>query len=369
MRNHRLKSIYDFYTSDLSYNELQKLIRKEAPNVLNFYLDAAKKPDNQNNLVRYFLFAKNIFLAFLFKLNPLRRLIYSIALFLFVWGFINAYWSWVFFSFITINILLAFEVAEKLTAKGELEIAKKIQEGLLPTSPPINKKLDISFFAETAREVGGDYLDFITNGEADKSFMFLGDISGKGMAAAIYMVQVRAIIHHLASKEDSIENILIELNKVLCNIFSKNYFFTANAALIKEETITFCRAGHLPTFFYQSSSKTCTRLVPSGIGLGLTSLDLFSTALKSHTLKLEPGDILTFISDGVTETMNQYNQEFGEEKLQKILMANSHKSSKEIQNSILINLNAFRGDNEPNDDISIIVIKAQESINSPLNIN
>lgn len=359
MRNNRLRSIYNFYTGDLSYDELRKLINKEAPSVLKFYLSEAKQPDkNRNVLIRYIAFAKNLFLAFLFKLNPLRRLVYSILLFIFFWGFLNSFWYWVFFAFAGVNLLLAFEVAEKLTAKGELEIARNIQEGLIPKAPPEIPSLDISFYAETAKDVGGDYLDFIPNGVPEKSLMFIGDISGKGMAAAIYMVQVRAIIHQIIQSESQLIPILTQLNKVLCKIFTKNYFFTVNAAILEKNNITFCRAGHLPTLYYRKETNSCTRLTPSGMGLGLTDTDLFSATLQTESVSLNSGDILLFYSDGVSETMNAQNKEFGEDKLERIIVANSHKSASDIERAILINLNAYRGYSDPNDDISIVLIKS-----------
>lgn len=359
MRNNRLRNIYNFYTDDLSYDELRKLINKEAPSVLKFYLSETKQPDKHTNpLVRYFVFGKNLFLAFLFKLNPLRRLIYSILLFIFIWGFLNSLWYWVSFSFVGINLLLAFEVAEKLTAKGELELAKNIQEGLIPKNPPDIPSLDISFYAETAKDVGGDYLDFIPNCNSDKYFMFIGDISGKGMAAALYMIQVRALIHHIIQSESDLIHILTKLNNVLCEIFSKNYFFTVNAAILENNNITFCRAGHLPALCFSKENNSCSRLTPPGIGLGLTDSDLFQSTLQTESLTLKSGDILIFFSDGVTETMNTLNQEFGDTKLEKIILANSHKKASEIKNAILVNLNAFRGYPDPDDDISIVVIKA-----------
>jgi len=359
LRNNHFRSIYNFYTGDLSYDELRKLINKEAPSVLKFYLSEAKQPDkNRHAIIRYVAFAKNLFFAFLFKLNPLRRLIYSILLFIFFWGFINSFGYWVFFAFAGLNLLLAFEVAEKLTAKGELEIAKNIQESLMPKAPPEIPPLDISFYAETAKDVGGDYLDFISNGVPGKSLMFLGDISGKGMAAALYMVQVRAIIHQIVQSESDLITILTQLNKVLCKIFTKNYFFTANAAILEKNNITFCRAGHLPALYYCKETGSCSRLTPSGMGLGLTDSDLFSSSLKTESVTLNSGDILIFFSDGVSETMNRDNKEFGEDKLEKIVIANSHKSSSDIESAILINLNAFRGYSDPNDDISLVILKS-----------
>jgi len=353
----KLKSIYDFYTAELTYFEIEKLIRREAPGVLDFYLSSMKKPDNSKNFItRGWLFFRNLFIAFLLKLTPLRRILYTLILFFFLYGYWIGSWNWAFITFCLLNLLLAFEVADKLTAKSELELARQIQESLIPKSPPQIEDIDIACYSESAKEVGGDYLDFITSNE--KTHIIIGDISGKGMAAAIYMVQVRAILHHLIDTCSNLKEILSVLNRNLYRIFRRDYFFTANIAELNgNKELKLCRAGHQPALHFSFEKKRCDFLIPRGMGLGLTDKSIFDTSMQEETVKLEPGDVVVFYTDGLTETMNEFKIEFGEDRLKNIICSSAGKTALQIQSRILMEVNRFNNLN-PDDDLSIIVIKA-----------
>lgn len=352
----RLKSIYDFYTAELTYHEIEKLIRREAPGVLDFYLSSMKKPDNSKNIImRSWLFIRNLFIAFLLKLTPLRRILYTLILFFFLIGYWNGNWDWALLSFVLLNLLLAFEVADKLTAKSELELARQIQESLIPQNPPQIDDIDIACYSESAKEVGGDYLDFISSNE--KTHIVIGDISGKGMAAAIYMVQVRAILHHLIDTCTNLKDVLSILNRNLYRIFRRDYFFTANVAeLNNNKELRLFRAGHQPVLYYNHQKKVCDFVIPRGMGLGLTDKSIFDDSMQEEVIKLNSGDILVFYTDGLTETMNEYKIEFGDERLKNIVCSNSNKTALQIQNKILMEVNRFNRLN-PDDDLSIIILK------------
>ena len=357
MAKKRIKRIYDFYASNLRYSDFEKLINQEATTVFSFYLENSEnKDEKKNSNLRYLYLIKNVFLAFLVRLSPIRRLIYSLAIILFIWGYFNGFNSWLILSFVIINLLLFFEVAEKLTATEELDIAKNIQENLLPKQVPKIENLDISFYSETAKNVGGDYLDIISSDE--KNLFFVGDISGKGMGAALYMVQVRALIHYIIGKNESLFTSLTELNSILCKTFEKKYFFTLSAVSIKNNSVDIYRAGHLPIIYYSAKEKKSTKIIPSGIGLGLTDSKIFSNSLKKHKIGLEENDILVIYSDGLTETMNIEKSEFGEERLIKVIELAAQRDSEGIKKAILANIQLFRGNCEPYDDVSVVIIKA-----------
>ncbi len=207
-----IKRIFDLYTSDLSYQEIEKLVKREANEVYEFFKADIPKPDpTRSKLYRSFVFIKSLFNAFIMKLNPARRIFYLISIFFFFVGYSQPNNMYLFMSFIILNLLIAFELADKLLAKGELEVARKIQSDLIPKHAAQINGYEISTFYEPAREVGGDYFDVIETPE--RTFVVVGDVSGKGMAAALYMVRVQSILYMLIENYTDLKEIMINLDK------------------------------------------------------------------------------------------------------------------------------------------------------------
>ncbi|MHB8580978.1 MAG: PP2C family protein-serine/threonine phosphatase [Ignavibacteriaceae bacterium] len=357
----RIQRLYQFYASDLSIKEIEKLIKRDLPELYDFYASRMKQPEKpKNSLSGIIYFIKNLFLEFLNQLTPVRRVIYSVALIFFVFAIINDNWNLIIYSFLILNLLLAFELADKLTAKNELAVAREIQNSLMPKSPPKNNYFEISACYEPAKEVGGDYYDFINyDSEPDKIFIAIGDISGKGMAAAIYMVQVQTILRNIAGECTSPKSILTNLNKKLKNILSTGSFFTISLASMNSNgTLHLCRAGHLPLIHFRNKSNDCVDIIPSGIGIGLTQSEIFSNSLEQVEISAECGDVLVFFTDGVVESMNGNMNEYGIGRLKNIIIQNAHKNAKEIQQAILDSVKLFQDIHPANDDLTMIIMKA-----------
>ena len=249
-------------------------------------------------------------------------------------------------------------MADKITAKDELDVARRIQTQLLPKNAPVNADYDIVFFTETAREVGGDFCNFIPGTGANASLkVLIADISGKGMAAALYMVQVHTIMQSLKQVED-IKKYLVDLNEKLTPILPAQVFLTSSIIeLSNNSELLICRAGHLPILYYSTASRTCTKIVPRGLGIGLTPNSLFANNLEIKQLQPVKGDVIVLYTDGLIEAMNQYKKEFGEERLEKIVCANAELDAFDIQNMILKGIAGFRGGAAPHDDMTLIVMK------------
>ena len=356
----KVKRNYKIFTSELSSGEIERLIKSDAPSIFQFYTQDIEKPsDKKNRLIRGIVLLKNLFIAFLKKLTPARRVVYLIALYFFIEGLVSLRPIYLFGGFALLNILLAFELADKITAKDELEIARTIQLGLMPKNAPKHPHYDLAFFNETAREVGGDFYDFLQqDGQSDSMTVAIGDISGKGMAAALHMVQVQAIMHSFNGSFD-LKDMLIEMNKKMNSILPSKIFFTITLAeLANNGAIRLCRAGHLPVIHYSSKTKKCQDIVPHGIGIGLTENETFAKCLEETTIKPEPGDVMVFYSDGLTETMNKDKEEFGENLLKQLIPPVSDEPAQKIQEHILTGIANFRGLTPPHDDLTLIVMKA-----------
>jgi serine phosphatase RsbU (regulator of sigma subunit) len=357
----RLNRLYNFYTSDLSFKEIEKLIKRDIPELYNFYVRKMKDTTDPKNTPRkFFKFLRALFIEFLQQLTPVRRLLYTISLFLFIYGFISEQYHLSFIGFILINLLLAFELADKLVAKDELAIAREVQIGLMPKEAPQNKFYDISCYSEAAREVGGDYFDFITN-ETSPGMIYavIGDISGKGMAAALHMAQVQAVLHNLINYYNSPREILILLNENFIKIFKKGSFFTTILACIEPDgSILFSRAGHTPLLHYNKKEHRCCNVIPRGMGIGLSRNSIFENSLEEIKIHPETGDIIIFYTDGVVEAMNDYMQQYGEDMLMNVILKNADKSAKKLQELILENISEFTGSSPAHDDLTLIVMKA-----------
>lgn len=356
-----IKRMFDLYTSELSFNEIERLIKKESTAVYEFYkTEIPALVPNQNKFARAIIFTRSLFNAFLLKLSAARRVFYLSALLIFIVGLIVNNQAYLIFSYLIINILLAFELADKLVVKDDLELAKKIQTSLMPEVSPENEHYTITAYCEAAQDVGGDYFDLIESEKLEKTFIVIGDISGKGMAAALYMVRVQAIVHFLIETHSDVKEIIIELKKYFAKKLKREYFLTITIASIDNNgKVKFCRAGHTPVLHYKKSKNEFASLNPKGIGIGLNDKGMFEKTLTEETIVTEKDDILFFYTDGVTEMMNINKLQFGEERIKRIIMENADKSAEEIKERILQTIKRFQADAPVNDDLTLILLKAK----------
>lgn len=358
----KIKRLYNFYTSDLSLKDVENLVRKDVPELYDFYKNKMQKPDKtRNKLYEAILFTKNLIVEFLEQLTPIRRLLFTVSVIIFVLSYFNNDWQWAAISFFLLCLLLAFELADKLIAKDELDIARDIQRSLMPLAAPENHFFDISGISENAKEVGGDYYDFIkSQNSTEKLFVIIGDISGKGMAAALHMVQMRSILHQLVYEHHTPKEILSNLNKTLKRIFKPGTFFTVCISLINPDgSIIFTRAGHLPILIYSKEKDEFITIIPRGIAVGLSDKNVFDKSLEQICYKPLEGDIITLYTDGVIETRDGYNNEYGENRLKNIIKMNKDKSAEEIKEAISGNISYFRGDSPVFDDVTLVVLKTK----------
>jgi len=354
-----IKKVYNFYSRDLTSTELERLILKETPTRYKYFVRSIDKtPPHKNKIVESFTFIRNFTLAFLTKLSPVIRIIYSAAILIFIYALVISQWDWAILSFLIVNLLLLFEVADKLTARDELEVARDVQTNLIPLNAPENNEFEVVCHYETAREVGGDFIDFIT--KPDGSYLItIGDVSGKGMSAALYMMQVRLLLRHLTEFFDNPKCILSSLNKNIFKHIKKGLYFSVTLADIRGRNLKICRAGHTPLLHYDSIDRTCSEIKQKGMALGLSNGNMFEGSLEEYELKPNANDILIFYSDGLTETMNTVRNEFGLDRIKDIVVLNSHKSASEIKTAIVDEVNRFRGYAEVHDDLTMIILKAK----------
>lgn len=245
---------------------------------------------------------------------------------------------------------------EKQHLERDLDNARKVQESLLPKSIPSIKDLCISGKMIPAQHVGGDYFDVIKVND-DEIFAIVGDVSGKGLSAALYMSKLQTMIRLYCIEGRSPKEILTEVNKRISVEMDRNHFVTVGLALfnLKNHSVKLCRAGHLPFLFIHDSKVQIIQ--PSGIGIGLDRKEAFQPSLIEEEIQLSKDDILILLSDGVTEAMNKKNEMYGMERLINLLHSSSHLDCISLQDKILNDLQLFTENRPQHDDITLLVIK------------
>lgn len=254
------------------------------------------------------------------------------------------------------NARLYQEEAIKIKMDRELEVARKIQEGLLPTEIPKIRNIDTAGIMIPAMQIGGDYYDLIKVSDT-QMFVIVGDVSGKGLSASFYMSKLQTMIQLFCAESKSPKEVLIELNQKLAGNMEKQWFITLSIAFvdIAKRSIKICRAGHTPTIKF--SQGVINYLTPNGMGVGLEYGPLFEQSLEEIEVPLSPQDIFVFTSDGINEAMNEENELFGYDEITNLLKEKSSLSSEDIVNNTIYSLEKFRGLKEPNDDITLVVLK------------
>ncbi len=254
------------------------------------------------------------------------------------------------------NARLYESEAEKLKMERDLSLARRIQQGLLPKCLPFIKGLDICGEMIPAMQVGGDYYDLIEVSDS-KIFVVVGDVSGKGLAASLYMTKLQTMIQLACSENKSPKEILTEINQKFYASIDRNSFVTITLALFdtQKNKVTFCRAGHMPVLTADNGSVNSYRT--QGIGVGLEKGIIFEKTLIEEEVTLKHGQIFAFFSDGITEAMNEKLDLFGEEKLSGLLKGKTKSTASDIMNDIWSEVKIFRGKAEQNDDMTMVIVK------------
>jgi len=260
------------------------------------------------------------------------------------------------------NSFLYEELAEQERLKHELAIARRIQLASLPQQTPQVDGLDIAGISIPATEVGGDYFDYL-NGTPNEIRVIVGDVSGKGTSAALYMSKVQGILRSLHGFGLSPKELFIRANHLLCQDLERKSFVTSLGADFDAASrqLVFARAGHLPLFHYAAKTKHVEKITPKGLGLGLDHHGVFATELEEKTVQYETGDVFLFVTDGVTEAQSNGGKEFGEENVAKILETSSALNATKIRDGVINAVQQFAGNHDQHDDLTVVVVKAVDN--------
>jgi serine phosphatase RsbU (regulator of sigma subunit) len=254
------------------------------------------------------------------------------------------------------NSSLIRESIQKERMERELQVAHEMQRSLLPQNLPSSPLFEIAAQSIPAYEVGGDYYDVLPLGEKRLGFL-VGDVSGKGVSAALYMAQVKGIFQSLSSESVSTRDILIRMNTPLCHSMERKSFISLLYAVLDTEggMLSFSRAGHCPLLHVRDGNAAYLR--PEGMALGLDATDRFASSLQEETLQLETGDLVVMYSDGVTETRDRNDEEFEYGRLADCVLAHREDSADEVLHAILDSVKSYSDKEEADDDVTVLVLR------------
>jgi sigma-B regulation protein RsbU (phosphoserine phosphatase) len=260
------------------------------------------------------------------------------------------------------------QAAEKKRLEEELRIAHEIQMSLLPQGPLVMAGLSVTALCVPAREVGGDYYDFLPLDD-HRVGVLIADVSGKGTSAALYMAELKGLVLSLSEIHTSPREMLIVLNRIIANHLDARSFITMTYAVVdlRARTITYARAGHTPLIYVPGTCadggpRQVQILVPDGmvVGLKLDNGEMFARHLVEETIPLQPGDLYLLFTDGISEAMNARDDLFGESRLGRLVETHAHLPSEELRERVLRDIAAFVGDAPQHDDMTMILLKIDE---------
>ncbi len=254
------------------------------------------------------------------------------------------------------KVLLYQETLDQTKIQAEMELAKRVQLDLLPHELPRVAGLDIFAYSRPASQVGGDFYDFIC--QPDRPFTFsIGDVSGKGLSAALLMTMARSAIHSKAQfmPEPTPEVVIRQSNEDLYNDFTQvGVFATAFVGQFNsfEQTITYANAGHSPVV-YRAHDRPSILLIADSTAIGI----LPTSFCKNQEVSLQPGELLIAMTDGFSEARNPADEMFGYERLLYLVDKLADKSAREIADALFDTIDRFGSGCPQDDDQTLVILK------------
>jgi sigma-B regulation protein RsbU (phosphoserine phosphatase) len=261
-------------------------------------------------------------------------------------------------AFALYNAIIYSEAGEKKRLDHDLEIARDIQRVLLPTEPPSVNGFEISGISIPARQVSGEYFDYIKIDD-ERLGVAIADVSGKGVPASLIMAICRSVLRSEATKNPSPADVLQKVNRQLYPDIKEDMFISM-AYLVLDHArngVMLARAGHDAPLLYKRASKTVEKLKPPGMVVGIDSGNVFERITNDFNVPIERGDCLLLYTDGVTEALDSAGDEFGIERMIESVQASAGKSAQAMITSVIEDVRNFAGTTPQHDDITLIALR------------
>jgi sigma-B regulation protein RsbU (phosphoserine phosphatase) len=380
----RAREWFHTYTRDLSRDDFERLFTHDTRNAYDYFArgldedELAALPWWRRILVR----ARQVFVAFTLRLTPARRWLYFSAVIIALLGLIRLFqgfarvavplgipffqiavplpvWaegtSALILSLVLLNLLVLLEVADRLSLKGELEVAREIQLALLPRGLYAVGDVQISGLTKPANTVGGDFYDVLPQPDG-RIVLTLGDVAGKGSPAALLMALFLASLRTLVEEKLEPSDLVARLNVQVCRHSPASRFITLVYAVYDPASghLTYVNAGQNPPLLRRASGRY-DRLAATSVALGLFEHSTFSAA----ETRLDPGDLLVLYSDGITEAEDPSGEPLEESGLELVVERHASESVSAIATAVITAVEGHARRPRFGDDLTILVIKRE----------
>jgi sigma-B regulation protein RsbU (phosphoserine phosphatase) len=261
-------------------------------------------------------------------------------------------------AFALYNAIIYSEANEKKRLDHDLQIARDIQRILLPSKPPPIEGFDIAGVNFPARQVSGDYYDYIKVDD-DRLGVVIADVSGKGVPASLIMAICRSVLRAEARLARSPAEVLRKVNRQLYPDIKEDMFISMAYVILdhKNDHVTLSRGGHDAPLLYRAATGEVEVLKPPGMALGIDSGDVFDRITGDLSVPLERNDCLVLYTDGVTEALNANGDEFGPERMTESLRASATEGAQGVIDRLTADVRNFAGGHPQHDDITLIVVR------------
>jgi sigma-B regulation protein RsbU (phosphoserine phosphatase) len=370
---------------DVTAEDLQRLLTHDTRDAYRFFSRGLDEDAlaNQPWWRRLFVRVRQVFTAFTLKLSPARRSLYLISLVVALIGVLKLYRGWsvvsvpfgtpffnigvlapqwadgtfaLLISLILVNLLVLLEVADRLSLKGELEVAREIQLAMLPTGTYAAGDAEICGVTRPANTVGGDFYDVLplVDDPDGRVIITIGDVAGKGSPAALLMALLLAVLRTLVDEKLEARALVARLNTQICRHSPSSRFITLFYGLYTPSTgaLTYVNAGQNPPLL-RRADQTMERLGATGIALGMFD----GSTYQAIDTTVGPGDLLLLYSDGITEAENPAGQPFEEAGLERFIAARGGESPAALAPAILQAVEAHARDSRFVDDLTVLILK------------
>ncbi|MGD1044946.1 MAG: PP2C family protein-serine/threonine phosphatase [Bacteroidota bacterium] len=364
-----IQGLHNILTRDLTWDDLNKSLNEDMRGMYEFYARSMKSVEGERKgIKRSIKFMWHLFVAFLLKLTPPRRLMYAIAFVFIIVAVSEGKAASAIYSFIVVTFLLAMELADKLITKDELSVARDIQLSLQPTSDVMIPGYELIAYSEAAKQVGGDYYD-ILNLPDSSTLAVIGDVSGKGISSALYVVKMQTALQLFATETNDPRELLLRLNSHVYGQLKRNYFLSLFLVkLCSDGNVELCRAGHPPALLCRAADNSITWLKPKGIAVGMVpsfnggvdseqKSTCFGDSLETQSVTLEQGDVLFLFTDGVIESVDTDGKEYGLDRIAVLIKYCAGKTIEQMRQHIITELSRYRAGADLRDDTTFVLLK------------
>ena len=381
-RPSRLVSFFDTYTKDVTAEDLQRLFTRDAREAYRFFTRGMDAEAMQRLpwYKRAIEEVRILFFAFSMKLSPARRVVFGASFVLALIGLINLFrgfgvidivrlpvigglgvlgprfsdgtWS-LLFAFALMNLLVLLEVADRLSLKNDLEIAREIQKAMLPPGRFRAPGADVVGLSRPANTVGGDFYEILPLGDG-RLVTAVGDVAGKGSPAALLMALLLAMMRTLADERLEPADLMARLNVQVCRQAPGSRFITLFYSVFDMSTgeLTYVNAGHTPPLVLRADGSV-DRLQDGGVALGMFEASLYCAGRAS----LRRDDLLAVYSDGITEAESPGGSPFDERGLEDVLRTEHRNNVAAIGAAVVRAVELHTADIRFADDLTLLLLR------------